>query len=251
MNNFNWWFRSNALIWHYTWKCFSITYYGLDFYLPLSCACIVVCALACVWGWACVSVFCMPVLYAVCWMGVDVVFFVLLFHVIYSRTIASIANVYCWLYPTLNKVYLNLSYLILSYLSTYRCSAPELSSHGACKCPSLSVAWWRNQMETLSALLVRCVGNSPVTGEFPSQRPVTRNFDVFFDLCMNKWLSKQSWGWWFETPLCPLWRQCNGALGNQKTYTVKITLLINALKCWVLKVRFTTYIVFKYYLQLV
>ena len=37
------------------------------------------------------------------------------------------------------------------------------------------------------------------TGEFPSQRPVTRSFDVFFDLCLNKWLSKQSWGRWFET----------------------------------------------------
>ena len=46
-------------------------------------------------------------------------------------------------------------------------------------------------------------------GEFPLQRPVTRSFDVFFDVCLNKRLSKQSWGWWFETPSCPLWRQCN------------------------------------------
>ena len=46
-------------------------------------------------------------------------------------------------------------------------------------------------------------------GEFPSQRPVTRSFDVFFDLRMNKWLSKQSWGWWFETPSWSLWRHCN------------------------------------------
>ena len=41
---------------------------------------------------------------------------------------------------------------------------------------------------------------SPVTGEFPTRRPVTRSFDVFFHLCLNKRLSKQSWGWWFETP---------------------------------------------------
>ena len=41
--------------------------------------------------------------------------------------------------------------------------------------------WWRHQMETFSALLALCAGNSPVTGEFPSQRPVTRSFDVFFD----------------------------------------------------------------------
>ena len=36
-------------------------------------------------------------------------------------------------------------------------------------------------------------------GEFPAQRPVTRSFDVFFDRRLNKQLSKQSWGWWFET----------------------------------------------------
>ena len=46
-------------------------------------------------------------------------------------------------------------------------------------------------------------------GEFPPQRPVTRSFDVFFDLRLNKRLSKQSWGWWFETQSHPLWRQCN------------------------------------------
>ena len=43
-----------------------------------------------------------------------------------------------------------------------------------------------------------------------SQRPVTGSFDVFFNLRLNKRLSKQWWGWWFETPSRPLWRQCNG-----------------------------------------
>ena len=42
-------------------------------------------------------------------------------------------------------------------------------------------------------------GSSPVTGEFPTQRPVTRSFDVVFDLRLNKRLSKKSW----------LWRHCN------------------------------------------
>ena len=46
-------------------------------------------------------------------------------------------------------------------------------------------------------------------GEFPTQRPVTRSFDVFFDLRLNKRLSKQPWGWWFETPSWSLWRQRN------------------------------------------
>ena len=47
-------------------------------------------------------------------------------------------------------------------------------------------------MEAFSVLLTLCAGNSPVTGEFPSQRPVTRSFDIFFDLRLNKRLSKQS-----------------------------------------------------------
>ena len=73
--------------------------------------------------------------------------------------------------------------------------------------------WRCHQMETSSALLAICVGNSPVTGEFPVEKPVTRSFDVFFDLRLNKRLSKQSWGWWFETlSRPPLWRHCNGIL---------------------------------------
>ena len=70
-------------------------------------------------------------------------------------------------------------------------------------------SWWRHQMETFSALLALCAWNPPATGEFPSQRPVTRSFDVSFDLSLNKPLSKQSWGWWFETPSYSLWRHCN------------------------------------------
>ena len=53
----------------------------------------------------------------------------------------------------------------------------------------------------LPELLAICAGNSPVTGEFPAQRLVTRNFDSFFHLGRNKRLSKQSWGCWFETSL--------------------------------------------------
>ena len=64
--------------------------------------------------------------------------------------------------------------------------------------------WWRHKMETFSALLALCAGNSPVTGEFPLQRPVTRSFDVFFDLSLNKRVRRSRW---FETPSS--WRQCN------------------------------------------
>ena len=66
-------------------------------------------------------------------------------------------------------------------------------------------------METFSALLPICAGNSPVIGEFPTQRPVTRSFDVSFALRLNKRLSKQWWGWWFETLSRPLWRHRNVA----------------------------------------
>ena len=69
-------------------------------------------------------------------------------------------------------------------------------------------SWWRHQMETFSALLALCAGNSAVTGEFTPQRPVTRSFDVFFGMGLNKRLSKQSRRWWFETPLRSLWRKC-------------------------------------------
>ena len=58
--------------------------------------------------------------------------------------------------------------------------------------PELHCAWWRHQIEIFSALLAICAGNSPVTGEFPTQRPVTRGFDVFFDLHQN-----HAWLWCF------------------------------------------------------
>ena len=70
-------------------------------------------------------------------------------------------------------------------------------------------SWWRHEMETFSVLLALCARNWLVTGEFPAQRPVTRSFDAFFDLRLNKRLSKQLCGWWFETPSCSLWCHCN------------------------------------------
>ena len=66
-------------------------------------------------------------------------------------------------------------------------------------------------MEIFSALLVLCEGNSLVTGEFLSQRLMTRIFGVFFNLCLNKRLSKPSRRRWFDTPSRSLWRQCNEA----------------------------------------
>ena len=93
-----------------------------------------------------------------------------------------------------------------------------------------AVAWWRHQMVTFSALLAICAGNSPVTGEFPAQRPVTRSFDVFSDLRLNKRLSKQSWGWKSERPSHSLWRHCNDAQSQAPQCAVACPCNVTALR---------------------
>ena len=76
---------------------------------------------------------------------------------------------------------------------TWKCQPPPQIHRGYCETNWAVTCrpWWRHQMETFSALLALCAGNSPVTGEFPAQRPVTRSFDIVFDLCLNNGLSKQ------------------------------------------------------------
>ena len=86
---------------------------------------------------------------------------------------------------------------------------PHIHYHDAANLSPLYTSWRRHQMEAFPALLAICAGNSPVPGEFPTQRPETRSFDVFFDLRPIKRLSKHWWCWWFETPSCPLWRHGN------------------------------------------
>ena len=100
----------------------------------------------------------------------------------------------------------------------------HIASHGW----RIYYLWRRHRMETFSALLALGAGNSSVTGEFPSQRPVTRSFDLFFDLHLNKRLSKQSWGWWFETPSCSLWRHCN-ALWHK--YEICVRMIYHCVPC--------------------
>ena len=88
---------------------------------------------------------------------------------------------------------------------------PTRISVTAQRCCKNHRAWWRHQIETFStSLLALCEGNPPVTGGFHSQKPVTRNVDVFFDL--HKRLSKQSRHRWFVTPSRSLWRHCNAPL---------------------------------------
>ena len=106
------------------------------------------------------------------------------------------------------RIYASLGLNELTQMSSYWFSwllEPLITSKQLSVQPlTICFAWWCHQMETFSASMAICVGNPP------SQRPVTRSFDDSFDLRLNKWLSKQAQGWWFETPLCPLWRHCNG-----------------------------------------
>ena len=116
----------------------------------------------------------------------------------------------------------------------FHCLTPTLPSianwHGTLEKNSLHLnkgtlckwktVWWHQANVDLSSkvswvhMMTSSNGNIfHVTGhlhrEFPAQRPVTRSFDIFFDLRLNKRLSKQSWGWWFEMPSHPLWGHCN------------------------------------------
>ena len=70
------------------------------------------------------------------------------------------------------------------------------------------VSWLRHQMDAFSSLLAICAGNSPVTGEFPAQRPVTRSFDFFYLICtrINGWVNHRESG-----DLTSLWRHRNVA----------------------------------------
>ena len=94
------------------------------------------------------------------------------------------------------------------------------------KCPYILYGWlgtWRLAMVKLQnklnfrkysqIMMTSSNGNIfHVTGHFVwgiHRWPVTRSFDVFFDLRRNERLSKQSWGWWFETPSRPSWRHSN------------------------------------------
>ena len=116
-----------------------------------------------------------------------------------------------------NQIYwdLNTSISIHSFLS-------DVTSHpGTCHlvhCPfKIRAPWWRHQMETFPASLAFVWGihrwpvNSPHKGQW-------RGALVFSLICaLNKRLSKQSWGWWFETPSRSLWRDCNAKPPNEHT----------------------------------
>ena len=89
--------------------------------------------------------------------------------------------------------------------------------------------WWRHQMETYSAFLafVREIHRWPVNSPHKGQ---WRGALMFSLICtLNKQLSKQSWGWWFETPSRSLWRHCNDEYGNDEStnfYVITTVMII-------------------------
>ena len=97
--------------------------------------------------------------------------------------------------------------------------------------------WWCHQMETFSALLAICAGNSTVPGEFPAHRPVMQSFDVFSGMCLHKGLSKQKWGWWFEMPSCSLWRHCNEMTNPKENVPILMGKIVTLLKWTAIIVR--------------
>ena len=86
----------------------------------------------------------------------------------------------------------------------YRLNVNEKATHWRMQ-GLINWTWWRHQIETFSVLLALCEGNPPI----PLTKASAVKFGVFFDLRLNKQLSKQSRRRWFETPLRSLWRHCN------------------------------------------
>ena len=124
-------------------------------------------------------------------------------------------GIYTWRNVSLLKEYFSWAFSIQLHIKIMWCYWNETlfeyseSWWGATTGRKKLSTWWRHQKETFSALLALCVRNSPATGELPAQKKVTWSFDVFLDLSLSWWLSKQSWCRWFETP----WRSlCNATV---------------------------------------
>ena len=108
--------------------------------------------------------------------------------------------------PQINLTWIESGVIKLPHSFEARIQTFMLHTHYSGDPNNRGVIWWRHQMETFSVLLALCVS---ATGDFPSQRPVTRNLDAFFDMRLKKQLSKQWRRRWFETPSPSLWRHCN------------------------------------------
>ena len=106
-----------------------------------------------------------------------------------------------------------LSILSLSVITCYpfKSGSPNLDKR--CRAPCLKLLSFLGviDLDLMMTLSNANILHQKFTGHrwIPSQRPVMRSFDVFFDLRLNIWLSKSSRHRWFEIPPCSLWSQCN------------------------------------------
>ena len=119
------------------------------------------------------------------------------------------------------KFYVRKGYITINLVMLQRISWQAASYIPEMITPS---TWWRHPMEAFSTLLAFCAGNSPVTGEFPAQRPITRSFYIFFDLRLNKRLNKKSKRRWFETPSRSLWPHRNEKADDISWDAIKLAL---------------------------
>ena len=121
-------------------------------------------------------------------------------------------------------VYPNFNSCLLAKMASLACFWKStfwyLVSHRKAISPTHGFCMMASPNGNIFALQAICAGISPVTGEFPAQRPVTRTFDVFFNLRLNKRMSEQWWGWWFETPSRSLWHHCNGLNMYDSVYLI-------------------------------
>ena len=117
-------------------------------------------------------------------------------------------NIWTISWMTCNKTFTKTSLWYLNFNQWYliNCRLPERTITGR------PITTRSSMMTSSNGNICRVTGplcgEFSGIGEFPAQRPATRGFDVFF-LRLNKWLSKQWRGWWFETPSRPLWRHSN------------------------------------------
>ena len=102
-------------------------------------------------------------------------------------------------------------FIVNNHFEQCNIKLPKNWGHGWCFIVICCVFMMTSSNGTISVLLVLCAGYSPVIGYrwIPLTKTSDDSSDVLFDLRLNKRLSKQSWGWWLETPSCRLWRHSN------------------------------------------
>ena len=131
----------------------------------------------------------------------------------HMQNTSCVTNIQCRLFNTRQRSY---DFMTWKLTTHYWRSSVDFSQFDVTVplCHAVDTSWWRHEMEIFSALLALC--NPPIIGGFPSQRPVTRSFDIFFNLRLNKRFSKQSRRRWLEISSRSLKRHC-----TVTNYTVK------------------------------